>query len=102
MLGILSDRGVRPHPDGNHLWSVDEPGQRIAVVSHGGTSALEIALMLGLPALPSEWKRFRLAHASISHVARFPFADSHVWSLQTFNDQNHLPKDMRTRARYLP
>ena len=102
LLGILSDRGVRPHPDHGHLWSVEQPDQRIAVVSHGGTAAVAMAHLLGVPPAPWEWKRFRPAHASISKLAAFPFAESHVWSLQTFNDQEHLPQDVRTRARYLP
>ena len=102
MLGILSDRGVRPHPDHDHLWSIDEPGQRIAIVSHGGTGAVAMALLLGLPPAPWEWKRFRPAHASLSTVETFPFGGSHVWSLQRFNDQEHLPGDLRSRARYLP
>ena len=102
VLGILSDRGVRPHPDHDHLWSVEDHDQRIAIVSHGGTSAVAIADLLGAASAPWEWKRFRPAHASISKVATFPFAGSHVWSLQTFNDQEHLPVDIRTQARYLP
>ena len=102
MLGILSDRGVRPHPDHDHLWSVEDPDQRIAIVSHGGTSAVAIAALLGAASAPWEWKRFRPAHASISKVATFPFAGSHVWSLQVFNDQEHLPMGIRTQARYLP
>ena len=102
MLGILSDRGVRPHPDHDHLWSVEEPGRRIAIVSHGGTGAVAMARLLGAPPAPWEWKRFRPAHASISKLEAFPFAESYVWSLQTFNDQEHLPEDVRTRARYLP
>jgi probable phosphoglycerate mutase len=102
MLRILSDRGVHQHPEHDHLWSVDEPGQRIAVVSHGGTGAVAMALLLGVPPAPWEWKRFRPAHASLSTVATFPFGGAHVWSLLTFNDQQHLPGDMRSRARYLP
>ena len=102
VLNVLADRGVRPHPDHDHLWSVEEPGQRIAVVSHGGTAAVDMALLLGVPPAPWEWKRFRPAHASVSRLATFPFAESHVWSIQTFNDQEHLPENVRTRARYLP
>lgn len=102
ILDILSDRGVRPHPESDHLWLVDEPDQRIAVVSHGGTSAVAIAFLLGAAPTPWEWKRFRPAHASVSRLATFPFAGSHVWSLQTFNDQEHLPANVRTKARYLP
>lgn len=102
MLKILDDRGVQPHPKHDHLWSVEKPDQRIAIVSHGGTAAVAMALLLGLPPVPWEWKRFRPAHASISVLAAFPFAESHVWSLKTFNDQEHLPEDIRTRARYLP
>ncbi len=97
LLAVLADRGVAPDPDHAHLWTVDEPTRRIAIVTHGGTNSVAIAFLLGAVPTPWEWRRFRSRHASISALSTLPFARKHVWSLRSFNDLEHLPPVLRTR-----
>ena len=97
LLGILAKRGVRPDPDREHLWFVDDPHQRIAIVAHGGTNAVAIGFLLGAAPTPWEWERFILYHASFARLRAVPLAGEHVWSLRAFNDREHLPLSLRTR-----
>lgn len=97
LLCVLAERGVRPDPDREHLWFVDDPDQRIAVVAHGGTNAVAIGFLLGAAPTPWEWERFILYHASFARLRAVPLGGEHVWSLRTFNDREHLPIDLRTR-----
>ena len=97
LLGVLADRGVRPDPNREHLWLVDDPDQRIAIVAHGGTNAVAIGFLLGAAPTPWEWERFILYHASFARLRAVPLGGEHVWSLRTFNDREHLPLELRTR-----
>jgi probable phosphoglycerate mutase len=97
LLQILSERGTRPDPAGEHLWHVDDPDQRIAIVAHGGTNAVSIGFLLGVAPTPWEWERFILYHASMARIRAIPLAGANVWSLRTFNDREHLPRELRTR-----
>lgn len=97
LLATLAQRGVRPDPEHAHRWTVAETNQRLAVVTHGGTNSVAIAFLLGAAAVPWEWRRLRSSHASISRLVTLPFAGEHVWSLQSFNDREHLPPGLRTR-----
>ena len=97
LLGVLERRGVRPDPQREHLWLVDDPEQRIAVVAHGGTNAVAIGFLLGVAPTPWEWERFILYHASFARLRTIPLGGEHVWSLRTFNDREHLPAEGRTR-----
>src|SRR5262249_21931636 len=66
---ILAERSVRPDDQGRrHLWHVEGPGRRIAVVAHGGTNAVALGYLLGVEPTPWEWERFVLGHASIARV----------------------------------
>lgn len=98
MSTILTERSVRPDPSRQpHLWRVEADPQRIAVVAHGGTNAVALGWLLGLDPTPWEWERFVLGHASIARVHAISLAGAHVFSLRAFNDQEHLPEDLRTR-----
>jgi broad specificity phosphatase PhoE len=97
VLSLLADRGARPDPEHDHLWTVGAPDQRIAVVTHGGTNSVAIAFLLGAAPTPWEWRRFRSRHGSISRLSTIPFSGKHVWSLRSFNDLEHLPANLRTR-----
>ncbi|MFQ5553996.1 MAG: histidine phosphatase family protein [Acidimicrobiia bacterium] len=101
MTAVLADRGVRPAADGGgHLWEVEEKDHRdhrIAVVAHAGTNSTALSYLLGIEPTPWEWERFILGHASIARVRTIPLVGSHVFSLRAFNDQEHLPKAIRTR-----
>ena len=67
------------------------------VVAHGGTNAVALGFLLGLDPTPWEWERFVLGHASIASVRSVSLAGGHVFSLRAFNDQEHLPGDLRSR-----
>ncbi len=97
LLGILAQRGVRPDPDREHLWFVDDPDQRMAIVAHGGTNAVAIGFLLGAAPTPWEWERFILYHASFARLRAVPLGGYPVGSLRTFNDREHLPEHLRTR-----
>lgn len=75
------------HPQ---LWDIEESGQRIAFVAHGGTIALTLGIVLGFDPVAWEWERFRPSHASISIVRTAPVAGRHTFSLVRFNDVAHL------------
>lgn len=85
---ILAHYGVRSGVSEDFtVWDAPARGQplRIAVVGHGGTNAVILAHLLGLPPVPWEWLRFETALAAVSIVAlRGISDDSYIWSLQRF------------------
>ena len=93
---VLAERGVHPDRQQEHLWTVDDPDQRIAIVAHGGTNAVAIGYLLGADPTPWEWERFILYHASFARMRAIPLAGGFAWSLRTFNYREHLPEDART------
>ena len=95
---ILADRGISPDALRRpHLWDHAGGKGRIAIVAHGGTNSVALTFLLGVEPTPWEWERFLLAHASLARVRAIPLAGAHVFSLRAFNDQEHLPKEMRSR-----
>ena len=100
--GILADRGIRPDAEHERLWSIDDPDRSIIIVAHGGTNAVAIGSLLGAAPAPWEWRRFTSNHAAVTRLRAMEFSGGFVWALQAFNDQEHLPVDLRTRKRYLP
>jgi probable phosphoglycerate mutase len=95
---ILGDRGITPDADGRpHLWDNAGGRGRVAVVAHAGTNSVALTFLLGVEPTPWEWERFVLGHASIARVRAVPLAGDHVFSLRSFNDQQHLPPDLRSR-----
>lgn len=97
LLAVLGERGTRPDPEREHLWHVEDPDQRIAIVAHGGTNAVALGFLLGVDPTPWEWERFILYHTSMARIRAIPLAGENVWSLRTFNDREHLPRELRTR-----
>lgn len=92
---LLADHGMARSDD--QRWHVKgEPG-RIVVVAHGGTNSVCLTHLLGIPPAPWEWERLVLFHASFARVKLIPLAGAHVPSLRTFNDQDHIPTDLRSR-----
>ena len=102
LAGVLGDRGIRPDAQHERLWSIDDADQRIVIVAHGGTNAVSVGSLLGAAPAPWEWRRFTSNHASITRLSTMEFSGGFVWALRAFNDQEHLPVDLRTRKRYLP
>lgn len=96
---LLAARGVVPHGGHleSHLWSVADDDRTVLVVAHAGTNAIAVGFLLGLEPAPWEWERLVLGHASIAGLGTFPLGGAHIFSLRSFNDQEHLPADLRTR-----
>lgn len=98
MQGVIEDRGVAADALGRpHVWDHAGGEGRVAIVAHGGTNSVALTMLLGVDPTPWEWERFVLGHASIARLRAIPLAGAHVFSLRSFNDQEHLPKDMRSR-----
>ena len=74
-----------------NVWHVPPRRQSIAVVAHGGTNAVLLTLLLDVQPVPWEWTRFEGALASYSFLSTRPIGDGgHVWSLENFNEREHL------------
>jgi len=88
MDSTLANYGVHSRVSSEFtVWSAPARGQplRIAVIGHGGTNAVILAHLLGLPPVPWEWLRFETVLAAINIVAlRGISDDAYVWSLQRF------------------
>jgi len=89
---VLAREGIRAlaHP-GFGVWRVPERGPQIAIVAHGGTNAVALTHLLDVPPVPWEWLRFESELAAFSVVqARAIGPEGCVWSLQNFNELDHL------------
>ncbi|MEE8457110.1 MAG: histidine phosphatase family protein [Acidimicrobiia bacterium] len=94
---LLAERGITRNANDPRLWDVaDDPG-RIVIVAHGGTNSVCLTHLMGTPPSPWEWEKFVLFHASFARVKFIPLAGAHVPSLRTFNDQDHIPLELRSR-----
>lgn len=94
---LLADRGMTRDPRDPQLWRVDNDPGRIVIVAHGGTNSVCLTHLLGVPPAPWEWERLVLFHASIARIKLIPLAGAHVPSLRSFNDQDHIPLELRSR-----
>lgn len=95
--GILRARGIeRDDGPGPHALKMPDTPARIVVVAHGGTNAVVLGHLLGLPPAPWEWERLALGHASIARVRVLALGEACVFSLRSMNDVEHLPRDLRT------
>ena len=94
----LEARGVRRDDAGRlHLWHVKDTGSRIAIVAHAGTNSVALGWLLDVAPAPWEWERFVLGHCSLARVKSVGIAGANAFSLRSFNDQEHLPENLRTR-----
>ena len=94
---LLGKRGMVRDDNDPQLWHVEDESGRIVIVAHGGTNSVCLTHLLGIPPSPWEWEKFVLFHASFARVKMIPLAGAHVPSLRTFNDQDHIPMDKRSR-----
>lgn len=94
---LLAEHGITRNQDDQRLWDVEGDPGRIAIVAHGGTNSVCLAHLMGAPPSPWEWEKFVLFHASFARVKFIPLAGAHVPSLRTFNDQDHIPLELRSR-----
>ena len=93
---FLEERGVCRLPSDYSLWELARPDLRIALVAHAGTNSVAICHLLGIPAVPWEWDRFVIGHASISRVTTLGMGDGHTFGLTKLSDVEHLDRPDRT------
>lgn len=94
---FLKERGVRRVEHDLPIWSIAEPGKRIALVAHAGTNSVFMCHLLGLQPTPWEWDRFVMGHASVSRLEALPVHDGFTFSLTSLSNQEHIPTELRTR-----
>jgi probable phosphoglycerate mutase len=99
VVDLLAERHITPHGGHleGHMWDLTERPGNTVVVGHGGTNAVAIGFLLGLEPTPWEWERFVLGHASIARLGTFPLGAAQIFSMRSFNDQEHIPPAMRSR-----
>jgi probable phosphoglycerate mutase len=94
---LLEERGISQDENDPRLWHFDADPGRVVIVAHGGTNSVCLTHLLGIPPAPWEWEKFVLFHGSFARVKMIPLAGAYVPSLRTFNDQDHIPHDVRSR-----
>jgi broad specificity phosphatase PhoE len=89
---VLARHGIRPERRHDFtVWHVEAKPPSIVVVAHGGTNAVLCAHLLDVRPLPWEWIRFESALGAYSVVHARPLGEEGcVWSLQNFNELDHL------------
>jgi probable phosphoglycerate mutase len=94
---FLAGRGVVRVDHELPVWSIAEPGRKIALVAHAGTNSVTIGHLLGLQPTPWEWDRFVLGHASVSRLEALPVHDAFTFSLTSLSGVEHIAPDERSR-----
>lgn len=89
---VLARHGVRPTREHDFtVWEMPDPPPRIAIVAHGGTNSVALTHLLDVRPVPWEWLRFESELAAFSVLqARTVGVRGQVWSLQNFNELDHL------------
>ncbi len=96
LRSTLDSHGVHPIDDGNGLWNVDDPKQRVVIVAHAGANAVILGHLLGLDPVPWEWERFRQPHTGVSRITTLRIADGWAFSLRQLGSVSHLHPGMVT------
>jgi broad specificity phosphatase PhoE len=89
---LLRGHGITPSREREFtVWHFAAGKPSIALVAHGGTNAVALAHLLDIDPVPWEWLRFESELAAFSVVqARAIGPSGSVWSLQNFNEVDHL------------
>jgi probable phosphoglycerate mutase len=89
---ILARHEIRPRREHDFtVWELPKRKPCIAIVAHGGTNAVALSYLLDIRPVPWEWLRFESELAAFSVLQARPIgARGHVWSLQNFNEVDHL------------
>ncbi len=92
MSEVLARHGIRAtRRHDQNVWQVPASCPRIAIVAHGGTNAVALTHLLDVRPVPWEWIRFESELAAFSVLQARPVGpDGEVWSLQNFNELDHL------------
>jgi broad specificity phosphatase PhoE len=90
--GLLARHQIPREREGEFtIWQLPPQRHRIAIVAHGGTNAVALTHLLDIPAVPWEWNRFEMELAAYAVVqSRAVGVAGFVWSLQNFNEIDHL------------
>jgi probable phosphoglycerate mutase len=89
---VLGCHGLRPRREHDFtVWHPEAGQPNLVVVAHGGTNAVALAHLLDLDPVPWEWLRFESELAAFSVLEARPLGpQGRVWSLQNFNEVDHL------------
>jgi probable phosphoglycerate mutase len=92
LAGLLAQHGIYPTREHDFtVWSAPEPPVSIVIVAHGGTNSVLLTHLLDVRPVPWEWLRFESQLAAYSVAEARPIgAHGSVWSLQNFNEVDHL------------
>jgi len=89
---LLAEHGI--HPTREHdftVWSAPELPVSIVIVAHGGTNSVLLTHLLDVRPVPWEWLRFESQLGAYSVAEARPLGErGSVWSLQNFNEVDHL------------
>ncbi len=95
---LLKTHGLKPPRDGPPVFKGDYTDNlRCVFVAHGGTNAVALGHLLGLPPVPWAWERLVIQHTGISRVSGRKLLEGTVFGLVTHSDVAHLPKEQRSR-----
>jgi probable phosphoglycerate mutase len=92
ITGILAEHGMRPAREHDFtVWSEPAAPVSIVIVAHGGTNSVLLTHLLDVAPVPWEWLRFESQLAAYSVAEARPLGERGVvWSLQNFNEVDHL------------
>jgi broad specificity phosphatase PhoE len=92
LLGVLGEHGIRGQREHDFtVWSEPEQPVSIVIVAHGGTNSVLLTHLLDVRPVPWEWLRFESQLAAYSVAEARPLGPlGSVWSLQNFNEVDHL------------
>lgn len=95
---LLAEHGGRRLPGDPPLWQLARTDRRVLVVAHGGTNAVSVGHLLGIPPVPWEWERFINFHTGVSTVSPVEISTAHSYSLRRLSDLSHLGDDDELRT----
>lgn len=88
---VLGRHVLRPQREHDFTIWHGEGTPNLVLVAHGGTNAVALAHLLDLAPVPWEWLRFESELAAFSVLEARPLGpEGRVWSLQNFNEVDHL------------
>jgi probable phosphoglycerate mutase len=92
---VLERHGCRPERRHDFtIWQLPEKKPRIVLVAHCGTNAVALTHLLDVRPVPWEWMRFESELCAFSVLqAREIGPDGFAWSLQSFNQVDHLDRE---------
>jgi broad specificity phosphatase PhoE len=94
--GHLRASGVVVANEHPRVYRIEPPDQRVLIVAHGGTNAVTVGSLLGIPPVPWEWERFVTYHASVTIIESAEMGGAHAFTLRRLSDLGHLPDEMHT------